>query len=58
MSAPAEGLGISARGLSRRFGAPDAQTLALLQAIDSIEKLDDLQQRSFIVSNWNELLGQ
>ena len=42
---------------SRRFGNPDAKTLAALNGITSVERLEELLDRLVIVSNWNDLFG-
>jgi hypothetical protein len=42
---------------ARRFGEPDAFTLETIQAITSLERLDQLNDRLLEAENWSELLG-
>ena len=40
-----------------RFGPPDAQVSAAIEAIDDIERLENLNARLLTVSSWQELLA-
>ena len=42
---------------SNRFGPPDASSLAVLEAITSLERLEQMADRLLEVENWNELLS-
>ncbi len=42
---------------SRRFGLPDAQTTAALEAVTDLKQLEDLGERLLTASSWQELLG-
>lgn len=58
----AEGKAEEARGLllllgTKRFGLPDAPTQAILEAITSLERLEQLAERLLEVENWQELLS-
>jgi flagellar biosynthesis/type III secretory pathway protein FliH len=41
----------------KRFGEPDAATLAKLDSIQSIERLDEISDRLISAANWNEAIG-
>jgi predicted transposase YdaD len=41
----------------KRFGSPDAQVLAILESIDSPERLEQLGLRLLEVESWKELLA-
>ena len=41
----------------KRFGEPDAATLAILEAITSLERLEQLAERLLEVESWAELLA-
>jgi hypothetical protein len=40
-----------------RFGEPSAETLAAIQAVTDVQKLEELSVRLLVVSSWQELLG-
>jgi predicted transposase YdaD len=40
----------------KRFGAPDAEIEAAVQAIDDLERLESLMERVIEVASWQELL--
>ena len=42
----------------KRFGEPDAATLAKLDSIQSIERLDEISDRLITAANWNEAIGE
>ncbi|MHB1425363.1 MAG: RpnC/YadD family protein [Gemmataceae bacterium] len=42
---------------SRRFGDPDAQTVAAIESIEDLMRLENLASRLEEVKNWQELLG-
>ncbi len=42
---------------SRRFGAPDAPTMAVLERIEDLVRLEDLFNRVDTVTSWQELFG-
>lgn len=46
------------RQATSRFGEPDAETLAALEAIDALEVLERLGLRIFEVETWQELLSE
>jgi len=57
-----EGAVVEARKLLRiigesRFGPPDAQTAAAIEAIDDLARLEDLAARLQAAENWQALLG-
>jgi hypothetical protein len=41
----------------KRFGQPDAETSAAIEAITDVERLEQLGQRLLDVSSWQELLA-
>jgi hypothetical protein len=41
----------------KRFGQPDAESLAVIEAIPDVERLEQLGQRLLDVSSWQELLA-
>ena len=41
----------------KRFGQPDATTLATIQAITTLEQLEQLMERLLEVESWAELLN-
>ncbi len=43
---------------STRLGKPDATSRSMLEAIDSVERLDALLIRAIEAKSWNDLLGQ
>lgn len=45
------------RGGEKRFGAPNPQTLRLIESIDSLHSLERLFERLFDSSSWRELLS-
>ena len=42
---------------AKRFGAPDESTRAAIEAISSLERLEQLAERLLEVESWQELLG-
>jgi hypothetical protein len=40
----------------KRFGSPDAQTEAAIEAITDVEQLEQLSEQLLDVSSWQELL--
>jgi hypothetical protein len=42
---------------TKKFGPPDAKTKLAIEAIDSLDQLDDLVERCLVVSTWTELLA-
>ena len=42
---------------AKRFGDPDDQTLSTINALSSLEQLDQLSDRLLEVESWAELLG-
>lgn len=40
------------------FGEPDAATLAKLDSIQSVDRLDEISDRLFTASNWTEAIGE
>jgi hypothetical protein len=42
---------------AKRFGEPDDHTLQTIQAIATLEELDQLSGRLLEVESWAELLG-
>ena len=40
-----------------RFGTPDAQTAAAIDAIENLARLEDLGSRLQAANSWQELLG-
>lgn len=51
-----EARAIILRQAKLRFGDPDAQKIAMLNSIKSLERLEILADRVMFVSNWDELL--
>jgi hypothetical protein len=41
----------------KRFGSPDPQTAATIEAINDLERLEQLSERLLDVSSWEELLA-
>ena len=41
----------------KRFGSPDLQTAAAIEAITDLERLEQLGERLLDVSSWEELLA-
>jgi hypothetical protein len=41
----------------KRFGQPDADSLAAIETITDVERLEQLGQRLLDVSSWQELLA-
>ena len=41
---------------TKRFGTPDTQTQAAIEAIMSLERLEQIADRILEVESWNELL--
>ncbi|HZP85013.1 MAG TPA: DUF4351 domain-containing protein [Chthonomonadaceae bacterium] len=41
----------------KRFGPPDAQTQSAIEAMTSLEQLEQLAERLLEVENWQELLA-
>ncbi len=41
----------------KRFGPPDVQTTAAIEAITDLDRLEQLGQRLLDVSSWQELLA-
>ena len=42
---------------TQKFGAPDSVSLAALNGIQSLDRLEDLANRLLIVGNWGDLLA-
>jgi predicted transposase YdaD len=40
------------------FGEPDAATLAKLDSIQSVDRLDEISDRLFTAANWTEAIGE
>ena len=41
----------------KRFGPPDAETAAAIEAITDVERLEQLGERLLDISSWQELLA-